>query len=210
MFGNLEFPREHPEYPEYPNYPQQPTGGGTPTPTPTPIPTTTPMPTLTQTPAPLWLQGTWGWTQGNRRLVITADGHVTLHNQGVTSSGVYGGGLILLDGNLSDVTQNGSAIQTYNRTSGEISNYVPYVATPQIPVPTTQIPVKQNADTACTMEARMCADGTSVGRNPANGCAFDDCPSGTSGGGAVTDQTNWQVIGLGVAALAALFLVTRK
>lgn len=30
---------------------------------------------------------------------------------------------------------------------------------------------------ACTMEARICPDGSAVGRNPALGCAFDPCPA---------------------------------
>ena len=38
-------------------------------------------------------------------------------------------------------------------------------------VPTTTIG-------ACTEELQRCADGTAVGRNPANSCAFDACPSG--------------------------------
>lgn len=29
---------------------------------------------------------------------------------------------------------------------------------------------------ACTMEARLCPDGSYVGRNGANGCQFDPCP----------------------------------
>ncbi|MBK8452639.1 MAG: hypothetical protein WAQ53_11410 [Thiofilum sp.] len=31
---------------------------------------------------------------------------------------------------------------------------------------------------ACTEELQRCPDGTAVGRNPANNCAFDTCPSG--------------------------------
>ena len=30
--------------------------------------------------------------------------------------------------------------------------------------------------TACTKEAKMCPDGTSVGRNPDKNCEFDSCP----------------------------------
>jgi hypothetical protein len=30
--------------------------------------------------------------------------------------------------------------------------------------------------TVCTMEAKLCSDGTSVGRNSSNNCAFDPCP----------------------------------
>lgn len=28
----------------------------------------------------------------------------------------------------------------------------------------------------CTMDAKMCPDGSYVSRNPANGCAFNPCP----------------------------------
>ncbi|WP_020558199.1 hypothetical protein [Thiofilum flexile] len=31
---------------------------------------------------------------------------------------------------------------------------------------------------ACTEELQRCPDGTAVGRNPANSCAFDACPNG--------------------------------
>lgn len=30
---------------------------------------------------------------------------------------------------------------------------------------------------ACTLEAKVCPDGSAVGRNPAKNCAFDDCPA---------------------------------
>lgn len=30
---------------------------------------------------------------------------------------------------------------------------------------------------ACTADAKICPDGSSVGRNPDNGCEFYDCPS---------------------------------
>jgi hypothetical protein len=30
----------------------------------------------------------------------------------------------------------------------------------------------------CTMEAKACPDGSSVGRNPEKNCEFDPCPSG--------------------------------
>lgn len=39
-----------------------------------------------------------------------------------------------------------------------------------------QKPVKQ----ACTKEAKICADGSSVGRNPKFNCKFDDCPKKAS------------------------------
>lgn len=30
---------------------------------------------------------------------------------------------------------------------------------------------------ACTMEAKICPDGSAVGRNPDKNCAFDECPN---------------------------------
>ena len=34
-----------------------------------------------------------------------------------------------------------------------------------------------NAPKACTMEAKLCQDGSAVGRNSSNNCEFDSCPS---------------------------------
>ena len=34
----------------------------------------------------------------------------------------------------------------------------------------------QPPDVACTMEAKVCADGSYVGRNPAKNCEFNPCP----------------------------------
>lgn len=35
--------------------------------------------------------------------------------------------------------------------------------------------------TACTEEAKICPDGSAVGRNPALNCEFDPCPATGSG-----------------------------
>ena len=35
----------------------------------------------------------------------------------------------------------------------------------------------QDAPSACTTEAKLCPDGSAVGRNSSNGCEFDPCPS---------------------------------
>ncbi len=35
-----------------------------------------------------------------------------------------------------------------------------------------------NGPIACTMEAKMCPDGSYVGRNAQNNCEFDPCPDG--------------------------------
>jgi hypothetical protein len=44
---------------------------------------------------------------------------------------------------------------------------------PADPVP----PAVIHKNVACTMEAKGCPDGSYVGRDPAQGCAFKPCPS---------------------------------
>ncbi len=46
------------------------------------------------------------------------------------------------------------------------------VVLPEAPPPPT---VAEDA-LMCTMDAKMCPDGSYVSRNPNNGCAFDPCP----------------------------------
>lgn len=38
------------------------------------------------------------------------------------------------------------------------------------------------APVACTADAKICDDGTAVGRDPLNGCEFHACPDGATGG----------------------------
>ncbi len=90
------------------------------------------------TPPPSWVVGNWYWVQGSgRQFTITADGQVTLLNNGRTSQGTYNNGVIFIDGNSSPVTQNGSYLRTVNQTTGEVSDYT---QTPTAPVYTTPAP----------------------------------------------------------------------
>lgn len=73
---------------------------------------------------PGWTQGTWYWTNGpDRRMVIDKNGRVTLYTAGMTTYGTYYKGIITLNGEQSTVTRNGNNITTYNRSTGETSNY---------------------------------------------------------------------------------------
>lgn len=77
----------------------------------------------TSTP-PSWARGTWYWTNGpDRRMVIDNNGRVTLYTGGNTSYGTYYNGVITLNGEQSTVSRSGNNITTYNRSSGETSNY---------------------------------------------------------------------------------------
>lgn len=42
---------------------------------------------------------------------------------------------------------------------------------------------------ACTLEAMLCPDGSSVGRNPNNNCQFDPCPQYPPPGAIMEDGT---------------------
>ena len=75
--------------------------------------------------APSWAVGRWRWTQGSSRsMTITADGRVTVVNQGRTTYGNFNGnGSFTLDGITSTVSQNGNRLRTVNQSSGEVSDY---------------------------------------------------------------------------------------
>jgi hypothetical protein len=75
--------------------------------------------------APSWAVGRWRWVQGsNRSMTITADGRVTVVNQGRTTYGNFNGSnSFTLDGITSTVSQNGRRLRTVNRSSGEVSDY---------------------------------------------------------------------------------------
>jgi hypothetical protein len=42
--------------------------------------------------------------------------------------------------------------------------------------PADPVPPVIHKNVACTMEAKACPDGSYVGRDPAQGCAFKPCP----------------------------------
>jgi hypothetical protein len=48
--------------------------------------------------------------------------------------------------------------------------------------------IVQKEPVACTMDAKICPDGSAVGRNPANNCEFYPCPSSPRDGMALNDQ----------------------
>ena len=72
---------------------------------------------------PNWAVGTWYWTNGNRTMVINSNGSVTVNDQGRYSQGTYNNGNINLEGTTSSITRTGNGIRTYNRSSGEVSDY---------------------------------------------------------------------------------------
>ena len=73
---------------------------------------------------PNWAVGTWVWVQGpGRRFTIHADGRVSENINGRISYGTYYNGILSLNGNESDVRRSPNGIQTYNRTTGEVSDY---------------------------------------------------------------------------------------
>jgi hypothetical protein len=39
------------------------------------------------------------------------------------------------------------------------------------------IKINSDGEIACTMEAKMCPDGSAVGRNSSKNCEFDECPN---------------------------------
>jgi hypothetical protein len=72
---------------------------------------------------PQWLVGTWYWTGGDRRMTIAANGNITVYNQGRQGRGEYRNGTLVFDGIVSNVSQYGGGIRTYNTQSGELSDY---------------------------------------------------------------------------------------
>ena len=73
---------------------------------------------------PSWAVGTWRWVQGSgRRFTIQADGRVTENLNGRISYGTYYNGILTINGSESDVRRTRDGIQTYNRVTGEVSDY---------------------------------------------------------------------------------------
>lgn len=73
---------------------------------------------------PSWAQGSFYSTNnGAISLTITGNGQVTVVNGGVTYYGTYYNGSIILNGDASTVTRNGNGIRTYNRNTGQTTNY---------------------------------------------------------------------------------------
>lgn len=73
---------------------------------------------------PSWAVGTWRWVQGSgRQFTIQADGRVIENLNGRISYGTYYNGILNINGAESDVRQTRNGIQTYNRLTGEVSDY---------------------------------------------------------------------------------------
>jgi hypothetical protein len=73
---------------------------------------------------PNWAQGTWYSTSGsNIQLTIDRDGRVTAITDGQTYYGTYYRGNINLNNDVSSVSRNGAGIRTYNRSTGQTTNY---------------------------------------------------------------------------------------
>lgn len=73
---------------------------------------------------PNWARGTFYSTNGNNvQLTINASGSVTAIVDGQTFYGTYNQGSILLNNDSSTVSRNGNGIRTYNRNTGQTTNY---------------------------------------------------------------------------------------
>jgi len=73
---------------------------------------------------PSWAVGTWYWNSGSARIMtITNDGRVTVNSSGSMQNGWYSNGMINIDYQQSTISRNGNNLRTYNRVTGETSNY---------------------------------------------------------------------------------------
>lgn len=77
----------------------------------------------TSTP-PSWAQGTFYSTNGtNITLTIARNGRVTVINGGQTFYGTYYRNNITVNSDISTVSRNGNNIRTYNRSTGQTTDY---------------------------------------------------------------------------------------
>lgn len=82
------------------------------------------------------------------------------------------------DGNL---TSTGVSIQSASDASGgKFALFNKPTNTPTFTPTNTPTNTPSPTPVKCTLEAKICIDGTSVGRNPANSCNFDPCPTVTA------------------------------
>lgn len=73
---------------------------------------------------PSWAVGTWYWNSGNARvLTIGNDGRISVNSSGNIQNGWYSNGTINIDYEQSTISRSGNNIRTYNRVTGEYSNY---------------------------------------------------------------------------------------
>ena len=73
---------------------------------------------------PSWAQGTFYSTNGtNITLTIARNGRVTVVNGGQTFYGAYFRNSLTVNGDTSAVSRNGNGIRTYNRSTGQTTDY---------------------------------------------------------------------------------------
>ena len=74
---------------------------------------------------PSWAQGTFYSTNSNDRIVLTIgpNGSVAVVNNGQTFYGGFNRGRIMVNNDVSDLTQTRNGIRTYNRSTGQTTNY---------------------------------------------------------------------------------------
>ncbi|MGH9946313.1 MAG: hypothetical protein ACRD6X_03860 [Pyrinomonadaceae bacterium] len=73
---------------------------------------------------PNWAVGTWYWNGGRDRIMtISSNGELTVNANGNNINGRYSNGMLVFGSEQSTLTRTGNGIQTYNRSTGETSNY---------------------------------------------------------------------------------------
>jgi hypothetical protein len=186
---------------------------------PPPPPVVTPATVPQATPPPSWAVGTfYGRDDVGKAvtLIITGAGNVTEYYH-ATRQGIWDGTRLIIGNNVWTLVQLANGIRTVN-TNGGTTDFS-RTAPPQNPPPTQTTPPTQppgSNPTACTMDAKICPDGSSVGRTGPN-CQFAACPE-PSPQTAITDPLSIlgmeistetaTMIGLGIAAVVAVLLLT--
>ncbi len=74
---------------------------------------------------PSWARGTFYATSGGQNITLTINrnGRVTVNNSGQIFYGTYYNGAITVNNDVSDVTRINRGIRTYNRSTGQTTNY---------------------------------------------------------------------------------------
>jgi hypothetical protein len=118
----------------------------------------------------------------NIQLTIGSTGYVTAVNTGVSYGGIYSNGKIYLNGHISTVAQIVNGIQTYNQNTGQVTNYTRDsnsgggIGSGDNGDDDNGHVIDQNTG-ICTADAKVCSNGSSVGRDPNNSCQFRPCPA---------------------------------
>lgn len=72
---------------------------------------------------PNWAVGTWYWNGGERVLTIEQNGRITVNSNGNMQYGWYRNNMLTIDNERSTITRRGDGIRTYNRATGQTSDY---------------------------------------------------------------------------------------